>query len=192
MQLVQSLCKPVGCWSISCLVSLFGDFLLCLVLAGRLNSSGSHLLHVILSLEDMVWHEQYQWISVVGGDIKVVWIMQNSIYRISFGTGCSERQLIDQEMCKILLWGFLSALVVVKLTRMRKKYSRFENFPQILSMVQNAWISLCSFLFTRSTREFAWILAERAQNLHISGQNSINFVYFWVFLILWLQIISQV
>ena len=48
--------KPVGFWSISCLVSLLGDFLFCLVLAGRLNSSGLPLLHVILSLEDMVQH----------------------------------------------------------------------------------------------------------------------------------------
>ena len=55
--------------------------------------------------------------------------MQNSAARISFGNWCSERKLIGWEMHEILLREFFSALVVVKLTKMRKKYSKFEKFP---------------------------------------------------------------
>ena len=66
---------------------------------------------------------------MVGGDTKVVGIMQNSIYRISFSTGCSEKQLIGWEMCEILLQEVLSVLVIVKLTKISKKYSKFENSP---------------------------------------------------------------
>ena len=43
--------------------------------------------------------------------------MQNSIYRISLGTECSEKQLVGWEMCEILLQEFPWVRVVVKLTK---------------------------------------------------------------------------
>ena len=50
----------MSCCSVICLASLLGDFLLCRVLVGRLNPAGLPLLHVILSLDDMI--EQLLWL----------------------------------------------------------------------------------------------------------------------------------
>ena len=52
-----------------------------------------------------------------GNNTKIVRIMRNSIYRISFGTECSEKQIVGWEMHEILPQEFPSVLVVVKLTK---------------------------------------------------------------------------
>ena len=57
------------------------------------------------------------YLRVVGDNTKVVQIMRNSIYRISFGTECSEKQLVGWEMHGILLQQFPLEIVVVKLTK---------------------------------------------------------------------------
>ena len=67
--------------------------------------------------------------------------MQNSAVRIPVGTWRSVKLVIGWEMCKILEREFLSVLVVVKLTKMRKKYSKFKNSPRYL-----VWYEMHKFL----------------------------------------------
>ena len=67
--------------------------------------------------------------------------MQNSAVRFSSGTWCSGRLIIGWEMHEILQQESLLVLVVVGLTKMRKKYSKFKNSPRYL-----VWYKMHEFL----------------------------------------------
>ena len=93
--------------------------------------------------------------------------MQNSTVRMSFGTWHSVKMVIGWEMHKILQQESLLVLVVVKLTKMRKKYLKF---PRYL-----IWYKMYKFLSS------VFYLHALPENLPGVLQKGSKFACFWAY-----------
>ena len=94
--------------------------------------------------------------------------MQNSAVRISFHIWHSVKLVVGWEMCKILQQESLSLLTIVKLTKMGKRYSKFENSSRYLVLYE-----IHEFLFA------VFYSCALPENLSGVSQKGSKFMCFW-------------